>query len=374
MLQPAPKARSLWLARARHMVADLFVPKPWIYWTDFLVSAAIGNAAVAVYLLAVRDWAGFLPSLPVAARIATAAIAYVVCSLAFYRMSMFTHELVHLRSGTMLGFRTAWNLLCGIPFLIPSFSYYTHLDHHRRHHYGTKHDGEYLSFGLAPPWGIVAYLAFNLVVPLLAIFRFLVLGPVSWFIPPLRRIVLQRASSMVIDYFYVRPLPGKKECWIIFLQELLCFTWLVGVLVFSLVVLGRWPIPFLIVSYTVGVFILTINSIRTLGSHRWANDKHEELSFEGQLLDSVNVARRPWITELWGPIGTRFHSLHHLFPGLPYHAMPEAHRRLMAELPPDSPYHATEEPSLTAALLDLWQRSSTRKQRLVGTPKHASAA
>jgi len=364
MLQRAETAPGFSLARSRHIVADLFTPKPWIYWTDLLVSAVIGNTFFAIALLSLRDWSHFLPSLHLATRLGIAIGSYLICSLAFYRMSMFIHELVHIRNGTMTGFRALWNILCGIPFLMPSFVYYTHLDHHRRRHYGTENDGEYVSFGVESPLSIVKHLAFSLLIPILAVTRFLIVGPISWFVPPLRRWVLQRASSMVIDYDYVRPLPtNAREKRIILLQEVLCFTWLVSLIVVPIVVLHRLPIPMLMLGYSVSVFILTLNAIRTLGSHRWSNHKHDEMSFVDQLLDSVNVHGRPVIAELWGPIGTRYHALHHLFPGLPYHAMPEAHRRLIKQLPEGSPYHQAEEPSLTAALIDLWRRSSAAALR-----------
>ena len=87
------------------------------------------------------------------------------------------------------------------------------------------------------------------------------------------------------------------------------------------------------------------------------------MTFVDQLLDSVNYPKHGWITELWGPVGTRFHALHHLFPSLPYHAFPEAHRRLVAALPEDSPYRQTEEPSLTAAIIDLIRRNRERRLR-----------
>jgi fatty acid desaturase len=364
MLQPAdsPQGR-LSLARARHVIADLFTPKPAVYYTDFLISALIGNVCFAICLAAVRDWSTFAAAWPLALRVFALAAAYVTASLAFYRMSMFIHELVHIRTGKMLGFRTLWNLLCGIPFLMPSFVYYTHLDHHRRRHYGTELDGEYVPFGQESRWSIIKHLLMNFFVPPAVVVRFLIVGPLSWVVSPLRKWILSRASSMVIDYGYERPLPTKKEAWIIFLQEFACFAWLLGIFVGVPLVLHRWPIPFLVCGYAVGVFILQLNAIRTLGSHRWANDGHEEMTFEEQLLDSVNVHQHPLITELWGPIGTRYHALHHLFPGLPYHAMAEAHRRLTAELPPDSPYHQTEEPSLTAALIDLWRRSAEAGRR-----------
>jgi len=108
------------------------------------------------------------------------------------------------------------------------------------------------------------------------------------------------------------------------------------------------------------VFIVFLNSVRTLGSHRWHNEGGE-MSFVDQLLDSVNYPGTPFISELWGPVGTRFHALHHLFPSLPYHALPEAHRRLDRGLPADSPYRQTEESSLLVGLRDLWRRIRARR-------------
>jgi fatty acid desaturase len=52
-----------------------------------------------------------------------------------------------------------------------------------------------------------------------------------------------------------------------------------------------------------------------------------------------------------------FHALHHLFPGLPYHALPEAHRRLVHELPSDCSYHATRVRSLFGELMKLVNRN-----------------
>jgi fatty acid desaturase len=64
-----------------------------------------------------------------------------------------------------------------------------------------------------------------------------------------------------------------------------------------------------------------------------------------------------WTAELWAPVGLRYHALHHLFPSLPYHNLGKAHRRLMRELPADSPYRQTESPHLWASLRLLWVQS-----------------
>ena len=132
---------------------------------------------------------------------------------------MFTHELVHLRDKSFRGFRIVWNLLCGIPFLMPSFMYYTHVDHHLRKHFGTDHDGEYLPLGTRSPWHLLAYMCQPLVLPVLAVARFLVGTPISWIVPGFRDFLHRHASSMVIDPSYMRPLPTRQVLRIMRLQE-----------------------------------------------------------------------------------------------------------------------------------------------------------
>lgn len=340
----------------RNLIGDLFQPVAWIYWTDFLLTYAAGFYCFSrVYGGPIyQRHQGFQGTFE-------QAFFFILSCLLFYRAGMFIHEVVHQRaSGRLKFFRFVWNLICGIPFLVPSFVYYPHIDHHRRKHFGTKRDGEYLPLEHQSIWQILLYLSWCFVIPLLAIFRFLVLTPLAWAIPGFRAFVHRHASSMVMDPTYIRPLPTKKTLRIIHLQEFACFLWCLVIAVVAPTIVGQWPTPFLIHIYLMSVCIVFLNSIRTIGSHRWFNDGHE-MSFVDQLLDSVNYPRRPWISELWGPVGTRYHGLHHLFPTLPYHALPEAHRRLMESLPSDSPYRQTEETSLTAGMIDLLQRNRKNK-------------
>lgn len=351
---PTPPKPALSLREARTLLGCDLRPKAWIYWTDMLVSWA--SAMVAFKLVQFSSL-----GLPLRG------VAFVASCLLLYRCGMFIHEIVHLPEREFRGFRFVWNLLCGIPLLIPSFVYQTHLDHHRRKHYGTSHDGEYLPLSSRPVWHTLGYLAQSFVIPLLAILRFGVVTPLTWLSPATRRWVHQHASSMVIDPRYLRPLPSNKALRAIRLQELGCclFIWVMGFgVVRSWYGQGIMDPMFLPQAYLTGVTVVTINAIRTLASHRWLNDAHanddEPMSFVDQLLDSVNYPNRPWLSVLWGPIGTRYHALHHLFPTLPYHAMAEGHRRLMAGLPADSPYRQTVSPGLRHELGQLVRRSANR--------------
>jgi fatty acid desaturase len=340
------------LAQTRHIVKDLFDPNPAIYWADFLLSTFAGMAAFGLVRRVLTPYS------------IEQGLMFVVCALCFYRSVLFTHELTHMRDKTFGAFRVVWNLLIGIPFLMPSFTYYTHLEHHMRKHFSTHEDGEYLPLATTSPWHILLYLCQPFVIPILAVVRFLILAPISWVSPAFRDFVHRRASSMVMDPSYIRPLPTRKVLKIFRLQEALCFAWAAGVA--TVLITGRVPVGFLITAYLLSVLILFLNALRTLGAHRYINDGSGEVTFLDQLLDSVNYPRHPLTASLCMPVGLRFHALHHLFPSMPYHNLARAHARLMAELPADSPYRLTESPSLTAALMQLWRASravSVEKER-----------
>ncbi len=354
------------LAQARHIVKDLFAPRPVIYWADFLGSALGGMLCFTLVRRRLEPFS------------LEQGIVFVICCLLFYRAVLFTHELTHLRSGSFRAFRIAWNLLCGIPLLLPSFTYYTHVEHHMRKHFGTERDGEYMPLATTGPWHIVLYLCQPFVLPIIAVVRFMFLAPIGWLVPSFRAVLHRHASSMVMDPTYIRPLPAKKTLRIFRLQEVLCCLWCWSLA--TLMANGVVPLGFLPTAYAVSVTILFLNALRTLGAHRYTND-NGQVTFIEQMLDSINYPNRPFLSALWAPVGLRFHALHHLFPSLPYHNLAKAHARLMAELPADSPYRLTECPSLTTALRELWQnarksarRSHTYRPNGVAAPQRLTSA
>jgi fatty acid desaturase len=103
---------------------------------------------------------------------------------------------------------------------------------------------------------------------------------------------------------------------------------------------------------------MLLNYNRNLVAHRYENTGGP-MSHAEQLADSITIIGRPLVTELFFPLGLRYHALHHLFPGLPYHNLGVAHRRLMAHLPADAPYRRTIFSSYWQALANLW--SNTRR-------------
>lgn len=335
-------------AALRAEVSDLFEPSPLIYWLDLAVHASLGWGAFAL-AVSTTGW--------------PAAISILVAALALYRGVIFTHELVHVRRDALPGFRVAWNAVCGVPALAPSFFYDgVHQEHHFRQHYGTPEDGEYLAFGHPPRRMILIYIASHAVIPVLAILRFGLIAPLSWVWPAVRPAVLRRMSSLSIDPRYVRKVPKEiPVAWR--LQEAACtlYVWGAGAALWW----GWLPWRALWTWYVVLLIILILNGFRTLAAHRYAN-QNGTMTREEQLLDSVNIAGHSPLTPVLAPVGLRYHALHHLFPTMPYHNLGAAHRRLMAKLPADAAYRATVEPGFSAALSDLWRRAGERAARPVG--------
>jgi len=347
------------IREARSLVTDLSTPSPAIYWLDFLSSIFVGHIAFgAMARLSTFDLVWLEPP---AIFWSVRVTLFILTAVCYMRAIMFIHELVHLPVKGFSIFRIAWNLLCGIPLLVPSFLYYPHVDHHRRKHYGTDKDGEYLSLSHEHPANSLVFVAVAAIVPLAAVIRFSIMTPLAWLIPGFQNWMERHASSMIIDIFYIRGDHGPNAQRNMRLQEICCFGWCLGF--HCLWYSGDMNSTTPVLAYLLAVTLVLMNNIRTLGAHRWLGDG-SELSFEEQLLDSVNYPHRPWITELWGPIGTRYHALHHLFPSMPYHNLGIAHRRLMAGLPKESIYRQTVRLSLISTIVALLRRASERKFEL----------
>ena len=331
------------LGQARGIVKDLFTPNPTIYWADFLLSLAGGGIC---FVLNRRVFAPL--SLP-------GIIAFVVCGLCYYRAVLFIHELVHMRDKSFRNFSIAWNLMCGIPFLMPTFLYYTHVDHHRRKNFGTHDDGEYLPLGTQSPLHIVVYMCQALVLPVIAVVRFLVLTPLSLDQPRVARI---GATPRFVDGDGPQLHPAPADA-----QDDACVPRAGGAVLRLVRGRGRGADRR---ARADRLLDHRLTFWRSLSSHstlcaRWGptaiRTRASEMTFVDQLLDSINYPKWPLVSGLWAPVGLRFHALHHLFPSMPYHNLATAHARLMAELPADSPYRLTESSSLLATIADLWRRS-----------------
>lgn len=311
---------------AAELTRDISVARPGIYWPDMLISAFAGYALLTAAILLDNTWAA----------IACGALAV----LPLYRALLFIHEITHLHRNALPGFRTAWNLLVGIPMLTPSLTYEgVHTLHHSRMRYGTTEDPEYMPLALMKPWSLPLFVLVAVVAPVGLLIRWGILTPLGLIIPPVRKLAWERLSSLSINPSFRRRAPeGKEVGWYAFQETGACL-WAIFLLTTPFW-LGWKP---LLVAMAVTSAVATLNQLRTLVAHLWENDG-DKMTVTAQYLDSVNV--HTTIGVIWAPVGLRYHALHHLLPSLPYHSLRTAHIRLVEKLGGGSTYSEATHPGL----------------------------
>lgn len=335
-------------AQARDLVRDLHTPDPRIYWTDLLVTGVIGWLAfLAAVLSRPLSWPMFG--------------ALFICVCAFYRGLCFLHEISHIRAGILPRFEVMWNIIFGIPLLLPSFMYVgVHQYHHNLATYGTDRDPEYLPFS-GKPLMISVFVLQSLLIPMFLLVRFFVLAPVSLLIPRAHRALCVCFSSLCLNVRFRRDVTAALESDIRRWEVATVLTWAAAG---ALLAINHVAWHSLVIWYAAFAMVAVVNTIRTLGAHRYTSDG-TPIGRDEQLIDSIDTPGAFW-TELWAPVGLRYHALHHYFPGIPYHNLGAAYGRLAGSLPPDALYHLAVSPGLPHSLSSLY---SGRAPEFVRDPR-----
>ena len=323
------------------LVADLHLPSPRIFWADLLLSAVVGWGAFAV-AVAARPFSAVMFA------------AALLAAFALYRGVSFTHELSHLRRRAIPGFETAWNMIFGVPLLLPSVTYIgVHQSHHSLSTYGTNADPEYLPFARSSRLHLLLFgLHATLLLPIAIVARFLLLAPVGLVWPRFHRWLEVHASSFAMNPKYRREVPAdmarRMRTW----EAAILAAWSTA---FVLTASGVLPARTFVVWLAVLTTISFLNTVRVLGAHEYESDGTAQ-GREWQLEDSIDTPGGPW-TELWAPVGLRYHALHHYFPGIPYHNLGKAYKRIVEAVERHAHYLESTSPGLPHSLSVLYDRA-----------------
>jgi fatty acid desaturase len=322
---------------ARALLADLHKPDARLFYADLVSSSVVGYGALAISVTAQNVF--------------VVAASFLIASFALWRAVQFIHEIVHLPPRAVPYLGALWNLLVGIPFFVPLFLFGAHHEHHRAARYATGDDPEYVPLARGTKIQLALVLGESLLAPLFLWLRFGPLALAGLFGKRVRRFVLERASTLGLNHGYRRrDLAEDRGPRFWRLQEVSTASW--AILVPVLVALGVLPPRVVITAALAASFVAFVDQVKTVVVHRFLAAGNTKVAHGAQILDAINIEGGV-ISELWAPLGNRFHALHHLAPSLPYHNAARAHRRLLEELPADAAYRRTCEPTLLAAFASL---------------------
>lgn len=330
------------LQRMKEIIKSDFAFSQSIFFSDLILSATLGWVALvlAITLLSPQSplfWTCLIGG-----------------ALAHYRALSFIHEVAHNKE-KIPHIQKIYNFLVGFWYGTPAYTHFPHNDHHSSTTFGSIHDPEYVEWSQKSPLSILRPFIFCLAAPLVITVRFCLLPLASFlFTENFKKNLFQKFSTFAMQANYERDLKlneyqmsQKEDLWssVFFIVRLaVSVTILPYFLVYQLLMLG-------LMSF--------LNSYRAMVAHRYQVSRHRTEndtnidSYREQALDSITV-EGGLLTEFWAPVGLRYHSLHHLFPTLPYYALGKAHRKLKKSLGPNHFYHQTVEPSFSIALIKLY--------------------
>jgi fatty acid desaturase len=297
-------------------------------------------------IIAIIAWSSYF-ALFLDLSIATKVALFLLSSIALYRGLSFNHEVSHFER-ILPKFELTYNILFGFPSRVPAYSLKTHNYHHGIKTFGTAGDPEYENWTEKEAYYLLRPLVLSLLYPVILTLRFAI---IPFFYPALssknKKNIHEKISSFVMNAKFKRPFSNEDYKDMI-TQDLTCLAYFVAFTAITSY-FGVFKMAFGI-WYLQIVFISLMNTHRALVAHRYQIHRANpaQTARDMQVNDSVTI-EGSLLTEIWAPIGLRYHSTHHMFPSIPYYNLGKAHRRIKAAIDADHPYSKTIEPNFFVA-------------------------
>lgn len=321
------------IAQINNSLKDLYEIRPLRIYIEIIVYALVGWGSFVFSVYDDNFW------------------ALIPAGIFLYRGHAFVHEISHLYYSVPFA-RHLYNHLLGYINHIPAYTMKTHKFHHSIMSFGKIDDPEYEAWTMKSKLMLFRPLVFALFFPIAITIRFGIWPLINYFLPKARQMkTFQKASSVVMNIKYKRPYK-EDDFNEVLREDLWCSFYFI--LSLSLVVYFGLFQAVAFKWYIIMVCVQILNTYRALVAHRYQIHKSEHTDRQLQQLEDSVTIEGNWLTELWAPVGLRYHSTHHLLPNLPYYSLRKAHYRLKKDLPKDHPYHQTIEKSFIAAFSKLF--------------------
>ena len=247
------------------------------------------------------------------------AAAYLVSVVAIHRASIFGHDIVHrYNDPRMKPFRLVWDFTVGAVCLFPVLRFYKpHITHHRPGIYRTTKDPQYPLLRHNPVLAVLVLLVGPLAMPVWSLFQVAAAA--------LGGVTAEAAMERLFDRHGVNTAnaPERKHRAEIVsrsrvylaLPILLAVFLPKALLLLYLVLAGGW----LLLAWRIPL------------EHNLDVLLDRRSTWDDQLIDSYTI-ESPF-ADILQPHGMKYHTAHHLYPGVPYHNLPRLHAALTAENP-----------------------------------------
>jgi len=283
---------------------SFFRADPYVYFRDLFISILI-------------FFAGFIGATHTTGILYIA--SYFVCVIGLHRAGVFGHELTHRPNDkTMRPFYWFWNMTIGCMIMVPSSRFFQpHKIHHQNGTFRTKEDPQYLLVRSDGKIAFFVLVVLPFITPLFGLFQTIVASIGGMKLEE----AIDRFSREKLKFSTGTPIPDKMKNEVVWLSRL-------SFMYFGIMVIF---LPHLIPFYygvLVGAWFLIV--LRIPLEHEL--ERHAESSNQSdQMYDSFSV-ETPFAAIIQ-PIGFRYHTAHHMYPGVPYHNLPGLHQHLKATIP-----------------------------------------